>query len=247
MLGTRRRACQLGFVNIDIVYCAAEFFFVYNHAERFKKMRNRFWACLLIFFSASAFAGPTSYEGGWMLSTDNQPEEIEWQLNYSFKSWLSAGVDYAYYQSTALQKTYVVSRANWLLKRWNELESQGNIYLYGGAGMLDASSTQSVAWLSGLELDWDSRNYYAAFRAQIFDAKDAKSDGMIQARVGIAPYLTKFENLHSWVIVQAQYFPNATTGKLRLTPLMRFYVSNVLWEMGVSTQGEWLFNTMVHF
>ena len=35
--------------------------------------------------------------------------------------------------------------------------------------------------------------------------------------------------------------------KLMLTPLLRFFYHNVLWEIGSSTRGDWMLNLMVHY
>lgn len=197
-----------------------------------------------------AHAGPISYEGGWMFSTENQPDSINWQLSYSLKPWFSLGADYSYdkMEGTAVEpKSYGLVRGNFLLKRWNELDSQANIYLYGGVGGVKSGDINAPAWLAGLEADWETRKYYTSAKAQLLDSDKFKSQYMFQGRIGLAPYLTKFENLHSWVILQVQYFPDALEEKLKVSPVMRFYIDNVLWELGVSARGTWSFNTMVHF
>lgn len=208
--------------------------------------------CLFTLFGSlpKAFAGPISYEGGWMFSTENQPDYVNWQVSYSLKPWFSLGADYAYDKmegGNADPKNYGIVRGNFLLKRWNEMDSQGNIYLYGGAGGVKAGDVTGAAWLGGIEADWETRKIYTSAKAQYLDSDKFGASSMYQARFGVAPYLTKFENLHTWVILQVQYFPDAFEEKLKVSPLMRFYIDNVLWELGVSARGTWSFNTMVHF
>jgi hypothetical protein len=185
-----------------------------------------------------------------MLSTENQADSINWQLSYSLKPWVSLGLDYAYDKMEGPlheAKNYGLVRTNFLLQRWNELNSQGNIYLYGGAGGVDAGSKTSAAWMAGLEADWETRTFYSSAKMQVLGSEKFREQYMYQARVGLAPYTTKFENLHTWVILQAQYFPDAFEEELRISPMMRFYIDNVLWELGVSARGTWSFNSMVHF
>lgn len=206
---------------------------------------------LIVFavLSQSLEASLLSYRGGWRFATDNQEDSLSWQLSYSFRSWFALGVDYDYDKmgDPNLAKHYILGRTTFLLKRWNNEDSQANIYIYGGGGALRAGNQSSPAWFSGAEADWESRRVYTSAMAQYLDSSDYRPDVMYQARIGAAPYLTKFDNLHSWVILQAQYFPEANGEKWRIAPLMRFYIENVLWEMGVSSQGAWIFNTMVHF
>jgi hypothetical protein len=211
----------------------------------------------LVFLAASTMvhlpsseAGPISYQGGWMLSTMNKPDSVNWQLSYSPKHWFSIGADYTYDQMSGPQvdpKNYGLIRSNILLKRWNEIDSQGNLYIFGGFGGLRAGQTSSSAWLVGIDADWETRELYTAAKATYMGSEKFDSSTMYQARIGLAPYLTKFENLHTWVILQVQYYSEAPEEKINITPLMRFYIENVLWELGVSAKGTWLFNTMVHF
>jgi len=199
--------------------------------------------------ASSSLAGPISYQGGWMFSTDNEEDFVNWQVSYSIRPWFSLGVDYAYdkMEEGAEPRNYVLPRVNFLLKRWNELDSQANIYLFGGAGAVRAGNETSAAWLGGIEADWETRKYYTSARAQYMDSAEFDPTSYFQARLGIAPYLTKFENLHTWVIAQVQYWPEAFEEKWRVGPVMRFYIENVLWEIGVTSRGTWMFNTMVHF
>ena len=182
------------------------------------------------------FAGPISYQGGWMLSTDNEPDFIDWQLSYSLKPWISIGADYAYDKMDGPHtsaKNYGLSRVNFLLKRWNNPDSQGNIYIYGGAGAVQLGKESSFAWNYGAEADWESRSYYVSARAQFMDSNQFDMQGYSQARIGVAPYVAPFDGFHSWVILQAQYWPNAYQEKWRVGPLMRFFVQNVLWELSL--------------
>jgi hypothetical protein len=48
------------------------------------------------------------------------------------------------------------------------------------------------------------------------------------------------------VMLQGMYTPDVDR-KVMLTPLLRFFYHNVLWEMGSSTRGEWMLNFMVHY
>jgi hypothetical protein len=222
-------------------------------------IKSRFvpWlACVLASLCASrAMAGPVSYEGGWMLSTENQSDFLGWQLSYSLRPWFSLGVDYAYDAMTGAKavpppaaRQSLLPRANFLLHRWNERDSQANIYLYGGAGAAWRTGDEAhLAGLGGIEADWESRQLYVSARAQALAATGFERQTLWQARAGLAPYLTGFEGLHSWLILQLQVLPEAERERVRVTPLMRFYIQNVLWELGVSARGTWTFNTMIHF
>ena len=67
----------------------------------------------------------------------------------------------------------------------------------------------------------------------------------IEARVGIAPYEAEYNEVASWFMVQAQWH-SSLTRHVAVTPLARFYYKSVLWETGVSTDGDWMLNFMFH-
>jgi hypothetical protein len=47
-------------------------------------------------------------------------------------------------------------------------------------------------------------------------------------------------------MLQGMYMPKVDR-TLTITPLVRFFYQNILWEMGSSTRGEWMLNLMVHY
>lgn len=194
-------------------------------------------------------ASLVTYQGGYMFTAENQSDSVAWQLAYSPRPFLAVGVEYMFDRmngATQARET-LLARSNYLLKRWNESDSQANIYLFGGLGGVRVSSSNKMAWLAGAETDWESRIFYLSLRGQMVDASQLAAQRFGQLRIGMAPYLTDFESLHSWFIVQAQYWPDALDEKLRVGPILRFYLKNVLWELGVSARGSWTFNTMIHF
>ena len=100
--------------------------------------------------------------------------------------------------------------------------------------------------MGGFEADWETRTLYTALKYYHFTSPAVSDISMTQARIGISPFEAPFESLQSWFMVQVMYMPQVQKD-LIITPMLRFFYKNVLWEMGSSTRGEWMLNLMVHY
>ena len=67
------------------------------------------------------------------------------------------------------------------------------------------------------------------------------------ARVGVAPYIGDFGDLHTWFMLQVDNQPDMDE-PLRTTPLVRFFYNVQLIEIGYTVETEEiLFNWIVRF
>jgi hypothetical protein len=114
--------------------------------------------------------------------------------------------------------------------------------VYGGVG-----GGSQLAAEGAVEADWETRKLYSSLKATVVGVRGSDTLAMYQLRAGFAPYIGGFEDLHSWLIAQAQYFPFADQEKLRVGPVVRLFYRNVLTEIGVSARGTWNLNFMVHW
>lgn len=207
------------------------------------------FAILLLAFLAlpAAQAHPVAFQGALGLMSYNQPDMTDWQIAYSLTSKLAVGFDYYRDSMEPTTKSYYIPRLNWLVHRWNGKDHQANLYLFGGYGLVNSGGVNRGAAFGGVEADYETRSIYVSGKATTRIAKDLNDSTMYQARAGIAPYEGDYEGLNTWLILQGQYFPNSAVDKLRVGPVLRFFYRNVLWETGVTSQGMWNFNFMVHF
>jgi hypothetical protein len=190
-------------------------------------------------------AHPVSYQGATSLMSYNKPDENELLLTYSFKSYLAAGL---YYFKEG-NVNYSLPRINYLAKRWNNEDSQGNIYLSGGYGAERSYDETKGVGFASVDVDWESRKYYTAAAYSRFfrdnsGAQPRPDYEMIKLRAGIAPYLAEYGDINAWFILQAEKQNDSST---QLTQFIRLFYRNVLVELGAGFNGEWAFNYMVHF
>lgn len=179
--------------------------------------------------------------------TFNQSDMQDWQLLYSFERNFSLGVNYLHDTMEGPDRYFLIPRLSWLVNRWNGKDYQANIYVYGGLGLGRKSGENALAGEAGIEADYETRKIYVSGKASVVAAKGFETLAMYQVRAGLAPYEGAFDDIQTWLIGQAQYLPFAREEKVRVGPVLRIFYRNVLGEMGVSTQGAWNFNFMVHF
>lgn len=134
---------------------------------------------------------------------------------------------------------------NFLIKRWLKQESQANLYTGIHAGYFsDNSSSGDVRHLFFMA-DWETREHYTMLKGKTFFYND-ESRYMLTARYGFAPYVAGMNELQAWLIFQAMYVEEQSR-EVILTPMIRFFYKNVLWEIGSSTRGQSYLTLMVHY
>lgn len=211
-------------------------------------MTKAFIYLFLIILGRTAFAHPTSYKDAVGLMSYNTPQMNEILLTYSLSHKFAVATTYL----RDSKSEFYVPRLNFLVKRWNNEDSQGNIYLSGGAGYEKFSSKNYGVRLGELVMDWESRKYYVYFDHLYLNRDNESNPALVEKeynhskfRVGTAPFLADYADLNVWLILQAEKHLNQD--QIEMTQFLRFYIKNTLWEVGAGFNGNWAFNYMVHF
>jgi hypothetical protein len=136
---------------------------------------------------------------------------------------------------------------DYLIKRWNNPDSQANIYAYGGYGgaKLNEGPTGSAGAV-GVEADAESRSWLVLAKWEAMRSNVTSDFHYGELSLGVAPYEAEFNEIASWLIVRLQYHPTLRRA-YAVTPLCRMFYRNVLVEMGASLAGDWMMNLMFHF
>ena len=197
----------------------------------------------------SALAKPVSYAGGFSPMTMNNGEVNSMSAAYSPTARYAVGYTAEYWR----EKEYSIQafQLNNLLKRWNNFDSQGNLYLLSGAGISysdqgDFSHEFQPAVFTGVLADWENRRFFTSYENRMTYAGDIDQNFMQSARLGVAPYVGEFGDLHTWLMLEVGHYPEAQD-KVTLTPLIRLFKGTNMVEAGVSNQGDILFNVMIQF
>ncbi len=199
--------------------------------------------------SISAEARPVSYVGGWTFieQTDRQMSAL-W-VHYTLNPSLSIG----WRSEWDRQDDFILSapQATYLVKRWFGEDYQANVYAFGGAGVLSGIKDNNIgteaAGFVGILADWETRRFFASYRARYLGAESVETGFMQAARFGFAPYKGDTGDLHTWLMVEVDHRPN-NDDKVGVTPLVRFFKGSALFEAGWSlTDNQPLVNFTYRF
>ncbi|KYG65493.1 hypothetical protein AZI85_17410 [Bdellovibrio bacteriovorus] len=208
---------------------------------------SKMWIWLLgplFLIATTAQAHPVSFAGAFSLMSYNKENENEMLLTYSMTSRLAAGL--MYFKTEEAE--YTVPRLNFLAKRWNNEDSQGNIYLSAGYGTDRSYDEVKGVTLVSADVDWEDRRYYTSFQYTKYFREDSdiqRTDfEQTKLRGGVAPYLAEFNELNTWLIVQ---FEKKNDSSIETTQFVRLFYRNILIEVGATIGGGGAFNFMSHF
>lgn len=199
-----------------------------------------------------ALAHPVAYAGSYSIMTWNSKDMTDWMFTHTFTPQYSLSAHYLRLNTIEGKREYYIPAVNFLARRWNELDSQANVYLTVGHGGEKVKSSMKDTSLLALEADWESRKYYVSFREEAIlsykknGIKERRDIFMTKVRAGFAPYLAEFNELNAWFILEAEKI-NRSENNFELTPFVRLFYRNVLTEMGVNQKGEAKFNFMIHY
>lgn len=206
-------------------------------------------ALLGLLYSIASFAHPVIYEGGTVVSSFNMDSYSDNQILYSFSPKWTTGINHWRFTRDEKNTEMGLARLNHLLWRHNGDDSQANIYLLSGVGVVDSEierrQTDDI-YMGGFEVDWETRTLFTALKFYQFASPGVTDINMTQARIGFSPFEAPFEQLQSWFMLQAMLMEKVEP-EVIITPMLRFFYKNVLWEIGSSTRGEWMLNLMVHY
>lgn len=191
-------------------------------------------------------ARPVSYPDGWTIMQRNNGDRSALHVHYSPTFKDSIGVYVERNWTDDLQFTGI--QYNRLVKRWNGSGSQGNLYAKFGLGQADPFGARG-AELSGfteIAADWETRRWFTSYALRATDFAGNQSLHH-SARLGAAPYIGDYGDLHTWFMLQMDNQPDAGTS-LTTTPMVRFFKGVQMVELGYTIENkEMIFNWIVRF
>ena len=170
-------------------------------------------------------------------------------MHYSPTAKYSIGYKGEYWREDEWQFHGV--QGNVLLKRWNQKASQANIYLKNAVGLAYSDDEgfdhkTELAGSAGISMDWEDRRYFISYENRFTHAGDIDQFFMQKSRIGIAPYIGDYGDLHTWLMLEASHTPKAED-PVEITPLLRFFKNEYLWEVGANQNGDVLLNFVARY
>ena len=204
----------------------------------------------IFLFILSAFSHPVTFKNGTAVTSIHRPKMTMTHINYTVhRNFALAGSYIRMDQDTGTVSIPSI-HLNTLLKRWNQIGSQANLYASTGVGfdISDDISANSLRGILGVQADFETQKIYTAFTASALpsfgDISDTPFSG--RYRFGIAPYVANYDELQIWVVGQLEYMSDMQEQPY-FTPMLRYFYRTVLWETGVSLNGTYWFQMMAHF
>jgi len=199
--------------------------------------------------TVSSLARPVSYPGGITGMVMNNGDVNSVHLHYSPTAQYSVGYKGEYWREGDYMLNAV--QVNTLLKRWNKKESQANLYLKSGVGAATSFSgpedgESDPALFTGMAADWENRRFFVSYSNRYTEAGDIDRSFRQSGRVGVAPYIGEYGDLHTWLMVEVRHSPKAQE-RVTVRPLVRLFKGVNLMEAGISNQGDVLFNWVIRY
>ena len=197
-------------------------------------------------------ARPISYPDSWTFMQKHNWEKTTVHVHYSPNAKNSMGYLGAYYQKEndrlhALQWNHLVFRNN-------EKKSQSNLYSKIHLGRLEKAISEKNVFHGAFNLsyDWETRKHFFLYTAEVeyTDDNEVESTSFHQiARIGIAPYVAPYGEIHTWFMLQFEHHPDDldSDNHFIITPMVRFFKGDYLCEIGLNSNNQLLFNSIIRF
>lgn len=211
------------------------------------------WLALLLAASLRSHAGPMGFEDSWMSMGDLGPNWREVFINYAVTPRDAVGLSQTYVRSDDDELSNDLSELTYtrLLRRWNQPESQRNVWFVGGIGALqreDQVANQQNTRLAaspGIQADFETTRVYLSAMYRFYRASDINYD-YASARAGFSFFEPHYEQTHPWLILEVRRMHDLSEDT-EITPMLRLINRNYFIEAGINNFGQARFNFMFIF
>ena len=87
---------------------------------------------------------------------------------------------------------------------------------------------------SGISLDWEDRQYYISYENRLNYSPTIDNFFLQKARVGFAPYIGKYGDLHTWLMFKTK--KNSLRDSWSTYPVIKFFKGDFLIELGYNNK-----------
>jgi len=216
-------------------------------------LSKRLLALAALALTAPAAAKPIAFGDGYTAMYEYGAGTMqEAQAFYAPRYWYSLGAGYLRLDAAdeAFSRDISYARFNYLVRRWNLPEAQGNVFAYGGLGAArsDDYDGTKVAWNGGAQADYETRRIYASLKAD-YQHSSAFAHRIDTLQLGLAPYLHDYGGIATWFVLQARNYTGGIYDGIESAALIRLFGArawgSVWFEGGVTNDGT--LQTMVMF
>lgn len=190
--------------------------------------KNLIFATILFMLSDLAQSRPVSWSGGSTIIYRTNSMMSSYTFHYSPTYKYSIGAEYV--NDRYFNNHFINLRSTYLLDRHNTKISQRNIYLTGG---ISTKTNQDFSY--GIHGDWETRRLFSSFSLINKHTKE-KDYTENEFQLGVAPYLGKYDDIHTWVMLKAK--KNTINNNWEIYPFIKLFQGDFLIEVG-SKNSHW--------
>ena len=190
--------------------------------------KNLIFATMLFMLSDLAQSRPVSWAGGSTIMYRTNSMMSSYTFHYSPTYKYSIGAEYV--NDRYFNNHFINLRSTYLLDRHNTKISQRNIYLTGG---ISTKTNQDFSY--GIHGDWETRRLFSSFSLINKHTKE-KDYTENEFQLGVAPYLGKYDDIHTWVMLKAK--KNTINNNWEVYPFIKLFRGDFLIEVG-SKNSHW--------
>ena len=144
----------------------------------------------------------------------------------------------ACYAGTLLR---VLINNNFLAKRWNNRNSQANLYLLSSVG-INTKNSKSMGTI-GVHGDWEDRRFMVM---QMLEYYSHSSALVSNSRLAYSPYTVDYSKTSTWLIAHYRIEYSDKKYSYMFFPVVRLFKKNYLVEIGSNGDNTFL-SFMTHF
>tara|TARA_B100000965_G_scaffold110382_1_gene91136 strand:- start:469 stop:1071 length:603 start_codon:yes stop_codon:yes gene_type:complete len=192
-----------------------------------------------IVFLSTISAHPVVFKNGKVFWITQNPSFNDIRFGVSKTSnWLIGG---RFLEDRNSNETFVLINNNYLAKRWNNRNSQANLYLLSSVGV-NTKNSKSMGTF-GVHGDWEDRQFMIM---QMLEYYSHSSALVSNTRFAYSPYKADYSKTSTWLI--AHYRIEYTDDKYSYMffPVVRLFKKNYLFEIGFNRDDTFL-SFMTHF
>ncbi|HLX23358.1 MAG TPA: hypothetical protein VKR38_08455 [Usitatibacter sp.] len=217
-------------------------------------LRGCVWT-LALAASVQAFAKPIAFQDGWTTMAEYGTNTMrQAQVFYAPKYWWSGGLSLTEIIADDRSFEHDISsvQLNYLVKRWNLPEAQGNVFAWGGLGSTrghdgEGQFTGLATVQAGVQVDYETRRIYASGKQEWFHSSRF-TNGISTVQLGVAPYEHDYDEIATWFLVQLRHYQGGVLpGTTEVIPMLRLFKGNFWIEAGADHKGRAQLMVMMNF
>ena len=193
----------------------------------------------ILFFLSAISAHPVIFKSGKVFWLTQNPSFNDIRFGVSKSSnWLIGG---RFLEDRNSNETFALINNNFLAKRWNNRNSQANLYLLSSVG-LDTKNSKSMGTI-GLHGDWEDRQFMVM---QMLEYYSYSSAVVSNTRFAYSPYTADYSKTSTWLIAHYRVEYSSNKYSYMFFPVVRLFKKNYLVEVGFNRDNSFL-TFMSHF